>query len=136
MTDEPDHRGTTGAATPADAPLMPGTESKTADAGQAPGLPEAETARMTDDIIAALREGRGRHSAGDMARRDLAFVGPNDSLQEAFVKMQQSRQPALPVIDSSGRLVGLITPENVGEMMIIKSLRPKEGKPSWRFAHA
>jgi hypothetical protein len=57
-------------------------------------------------------------------------------LDEAFAKMEQCGCPALPVVDTSGKFVGLLTPENVGEMMILKSLRPTEGKPSWRLAHA
>jgi CBS-domain-containing membrane protein len=39
----------------------------------------------------------------------------------AFELMQQCRCPALPVLDSAGRLVGLFTPENVGEMMMVQS---------------
>jgi len=68
-------------------------------------------------------------------RRMLPAVRPEDNLDEAFIKMQGCGYPALPVTDDLGRLVGLITPENVGEMMMIKSLRPKDGKPSWRLAH-
>jgi len=50
--------------------------------------------------------------------------------------MQQYGYQALPVTDAAGRLLGLITAENVGEMMMIQSLRPREGKPAWRLAHA
>lgn len=57
-------------------------------------------------------------------------------LDAAFAKMQECGCPHLPVIDAFGRLAGLLTPENAGEMMIIKSLRPREGKPSWRLAQA
>jgi hypothetical protein len=39
----------------------------------------------------------------------------------AFALMQQCRCPALPVLDSAGRLVGLFTPENVGEMIMVQS---------------
>ena len=34
----------------------------------------------------------------------------------AYALMQECRCPALPVLDPSDRLVGLFTPENVGEM--------------------
>jgi stage IV sporulation protein FB len=68
--------------------------------------------------------------------RDVVPVRPDDHLDDAFVTMQKCIFPALPVIDADGRLVGLLTAENVGEMVIIKSLRPKQGKPSWRPAHA
>jgi hypothetical protein len=35
--------------------------------------------------------------------------------------MQQCRCPALPVLDSAGRLVGLFTPKNAGEMIMVQS---------------
>ncbi len=88
-----------------------------------------------DDIIAALRRQQGGAPASQVMRRTLPAVRPEDNLDEAFIKMQGCGYPALPVTDALGRLVGLITPENVGEMMMIKSLRPKDGKPSWRLAH-
>src|SRR4030095_3626057 len=46
--------------------------------------------------------------------------------------MQECACPALPVVDSSG--VGLITPENIGELMLVQSLRPSNGAPAWRTA--
>jgi hypothetical protein len=38
-----------------------------------------------------------------------------------FATMRECGCPALPVLDSTGRLVGLFTPENVGEMMLVQS---------------
>jgi len=63
-------------------------------------------------------------------------VRPDEPLDEAFSKMQQYAYPALPVVDDSGRLLGLISAENIGEMVMINSLRPKDGKRSWRVAQA
>src|SRR5437762_1692099 len=73
-----------------------------------------------EDSIAALRQRRGDTPVSSVIRRHLAAVRPDDPLDEAFIKMQKSGYPALPVIDARGRLVGLITAENVGEMMIIR----------------
>ena len=87
-----------------------------------------------EDIISALSRRSGDAPVGSIVRRHLPVVRPDDPLDKAFVKMQQSGYPALPVVDFSGRLVGLITEENVGEMMLLKTLRPKEGKTSWRLA--
>jgi FeS assembly SUF system protein len=49
MTD-PDETKTAPVPAQADVPLAPG-----ADAGNGPALPEAEVARLTDDIVAALK---------------------------------------------------------------------------------
>ena len=43
------------------------------------------------------------------------------AFDRAFALMQESDCPALPVLDSAGRLVGLFTPENVGELMMVHS---------------
>ena len=45
--------------------------------------------------------------------------------------MNQSRAPALLVVNDANQLVGLLTPENVGEMMMVQSVRP-----DWRFRAA
>ena len=68
--------------------------------------------------------------------RQLPQVRPEDLLDEAFAKMQGCGCPALPVVDSSARLVGIITAENVREMVMIKSLQPRDRRPSWRLADA
>jgi hypothetical protein len=47
--------------------------------------------------------------------------------------MQEKRLPAVGVNDGAGRLIGLITPENIGEMMMIQAARPARGAgASWR----
>ncbi len=89
-----------------------------------------------DDIIRALHQQGGGTFVSEVMHHDPPAVLPQARLDEAFAKMQQCACPALPVIDGFGRLVGLLTPENVGQMMIMKSLRPKEAKPSWRLAPA
>jgi CBS domain-containing protein len=89
-----------------------------------------------DDIIRALRRRGTATVVADVMHRHVPAVRPDEFLDAAFAKMQQFGYPALPVVDSSNRLLGLITAENVGEMMMIKSLQPKEGKPSWRVAQA
>ena len=64
--------------------------------------------------------------------RDLPVVGPDEPFDKAFRLMQESAFPALPVVDRLGRLRGLITPENVGELMMVSSLLTKGGRPAWR----
>ncbi len=65
-------------------------------------------------------------------QRDLPVVQADEPFDKAFRLMQESAFPALPVVDRLGRFRGLITPENVGELMIVSTLLPKEGQPAWR----
>lgn len=50
--------------------------------------------------------------------------------------MQESGSPVLPVLDERERLVGLITPENVGEMMMVRSALGEMDLRGWRWRNA
>lgn len=82
------------------------------------------------DFIRALQHGRGDSPVSEVMRRSNAIVRPDTPLEDAFTKMQQSGCPAVPVIDQSGHLVGLVTTEHAGEMMIVRSMGHTNGKPS------
>jgi Zn-dependent protease/CBS domain-containing protein len=85
-----------------------------------------------DDMIAALKRQGPTTPVTDVMRRNPPVVQPNDPFEQAFREMQECNCPALPVVDRLGRLVGLITPENIGEMMLVNSVRPRAGVPAWR----
>lgn len=87
-----------------------------------------------EPMIRALREtGPGTPVSGVMQGCERS-VHPGDNFEGAFRLMQESRCPALPVVDESERFVGLITPENVGEMMMVRSVLNEGERPSWRKA--
>lgn len=48
-------------------------------------------------------------------------ASPQTSLSEAMMRLQHHTCPALPVMDSLGQLVGLITAENVGETLMVRA---------------
>jgi CBS domain-containing protein len=87
---------------------------------------------IQDALIEALRKHPPDTPVAQFARRDLPPVHPGDNFDEAFRTMQDSACPALPVIDRTGRLVGLITLENVGEMIMVNSILPRGSSPAWR----
>jgi CBS domain-containing protein len=87
-----------------------------------------------DALIAALRRDGPTTPVANVMQRDLPVVQTDEPFDKAFHLMQQSAFPALPVVDRLGRLRGLITPENVGELMMVTSLLPKGGQPAWRAA--
>src|SRR5437899_11183750 len=71
------------------------------------------------DLIAALRKDDPQLRVGDVMRRDIPTVTTGTRFDEAFRIMQECNCPAVPVLDSMKRLVGLLTPENVTELMMI-----------------
>jgi Zn-dependent protease/CBS domain-containing protein len=77
------------------------------------------------DLIAALRKGDPAIRVGDVMRRGCPTVTIGTRFEDAFRIMQESNCPALPVLDSMKRLVGLLTPENVSELMMVQSALPR-----------
>ena len=51
---------------------------------------------------------------------------PQTSLDRALDFVRQAGVAALPVLDNTGRLVGLFTPENVSELLMVKSALGKK----------
>lgn len=85
-------------------------------------------------MIAALKKTGGATPVTSAMHTDLPAVDASTPFDQAFARMNSSGCPALPVLDGDGRLTGLITPENVGELMLVQSLReppPAGGRPAW-----
>jgi CBS domain-containing protein len=47
-------------------------------------------------------------------------VAPTASFQDALDRLRASGLPALPVVDAAGALVGLLTLDNISEMLLIR----------------
>src|SRR5207253_11360979 len=77
------------------------------------------------DLIATLRKNDPALRVGDVMRRDIPTVTTGTRFEEAFRIMQECNCPAVPVLDSMKRLVGLLTPENVSELMMVQSAVPR-----------
>jgi CBS domain-containing protein len=77
------------------------------------------------DLIAALRKDDPHLRVSDVMRRDIPTVTTGTRFEEAFRIMQECNCPAVPVLDSMKRLVGLLTPENVSELMMVQSALPR-----------
>src|SRR5947209_8538516 len=77
------------------------------------------------DLIAALRKNDPGLRVGDVMRRDIPTVTTGTRFEDAFRIMQECNCPAVPVLDSMKRLVGLLTPENVTELMMVQSAMPQ-----------
>jgi Zn-dependent protease/CBS domain-containing protein len=77
------------------------------------------------DLIAALRKNDPELRVGDVMRRDIPTVTTGTRFEDAFRIMQECNCPAVPVLDRMKRLVGLLTPENVTELMMVHSAMPR-----------
>lgn len=79
------------------------------------------------DLIAALRKNDPNLRVGDVMRRDIPTITTGTRFEDAFRIMQECNCPAVPVLDRMKRLVGLLTPENVTELMMVQSAMPRRG---------
>ena len=74
-----------------------------------------------DGMIAGLRRSGAETPVTQVMRADVPAVAESMLFDRAYALMQECRCPALPVLDSASRLVGLFTPENVDEMIMVHS---------------
>jgi len=92
-----------------------------------------------NDMILALKETGPDAPVVSVMRTDVPKVHRRQNLTEGFRLMQEKNAPAVAVIDSSGRLVGLLTHETIGEMMMVRAAMPEGfrfGRPRHTpFAH-
>lgn len=77
------------------------------------------------DLIGALHKDDPNIRVADVMRRGIPTVTTGTPFDEAFRIMQESNCPAVPVLDRMQRLVGLLTPENVTELMMVHSAMPR-----------
>jgi CBS domain-containing protein len=77
-----------------------------------------------DEMIKALKERGPGARVADVMRTDIPLVQHRQGLDQALRLMQEKRLPAVGVVDREGRLVGFVTPENVGELMMVQAARP------------
>jgi Zn-dependent protease/CBS domain-containing protein len=77
-----------------------------------------------NDIVRALKELGPDARVGQAMTSDIPVVDRNSRLDEALRILQERSAPAVGIVDVTGRLIGLITTETLGEMMLIGDLAP------------
>jgi CBS domain-containing protein len=83
------------------------------------------------DLIAGLGRYGPEGHVGEVMERDFVTVEPGEMLQTALAKLQDCHCRTLPVVDD-GRLVGLVTADNLAEVLMVqqalrRARRPRQG---------
>src|SRR5208337_2196143 len=73
-----------------------------------------------EDLMRAIAQGGTGKHVRDAMRRDFEAVDSHDMLEQAVQVLQRCGCRSLPV-EHNGELVGMLTLENVGEFMMIRS---------------
>jgi stage IV sporulation protein FB len=76
-------------------------------------------------MIRALRDRGPDTPVLEVMRSDIPMLHHRVPLEDALRLMQNDRLPAIGVTNGEARLVGLVTPENIAEMMMILAASPK-----------
>jgi Zn-dependent protease/CBS domain-containing protein len=72
----------------------------------------------SDLLVALQRSGPGT-AVGDVLPRDVQLADAGEPLEDVLRRMREHRRSALPVV-TDGRLVGVVTLENVSELLLVK----------------
>jgi Zn-dependent protease/CBS domain-containing protein len=72
-------------------------------------------------MVQALSKTGGATPVLDVMQRDVPTVLATSRLEEALKSLQGRSAPAVGVVSQDDRLVGYVTPENIGELMMIES---------------
>jgi len=77
------------------------------------------------DIIRALKERGPDARVADAMTTQIPSISYRQPLEDAFKLLQEKSAPAVAVVDATGRLAGMVTPETIGEMMMVHEALPK-----------
>jgi stage IV sporulation protein FB len=76
------------------------------------------------DLIRALKMLGPDATIADAMTKDIPTISHRACLEEAIRLLQEKRAPAVGVVDAGGKLVGLITSETIGEMLMVREALP------------
>ncbi|HEY7634019.1 MAG TPA: site-2 protease family protein [Gemmatimonadales bacterium] len=77
-----------------------------------------------DNLIRGLSHRGPNSTVAEAMTANAPSVPPTLGFQEALDRLRSSGLPALPVIDQGGSLVGLLTLDNITDLLLIRRARP------------
>ncbi len=82
------------------------------------------------DLLVALQRSGAQTPVGEVIAPGRQVAEAGEPLEDVLQRMREHRRPALPVV-SGGRLVGMVTLENVSELLLVQQAlkRPRGGAP-------
>ncbi len=76
------------------------------------------------DVVRAVQQPSTAVHISDVMTRDIPTLGQDAELGEAFRILQEKAAPAVGVVDRTARLIGLVTTETLGEMLLLHEASP------------
>ncbi len=81
---------------------------------------------MRDDMIGALKKLGPDARVSEAMTAEIPTISYRGRLEEAFRLIQEKSMPAVGVVDPADRLVGLVTAETFGEMLMVRDALPRD----------
>jgi Zn-dependent protease/CBS domain-containing protein len=78
-----------------------------------------------NDLIRALKQLGPEARVSEAMTATIPTIGHRTCLEDAFRLLQEKSSPAVGVVDAGGRLIGLVTSETVGEMLMVHEALPR-----------
>jgi stage IV sporulation protein FB len=76
-----------------------------------------------DNLIKGISQRGPSSTVGEAMTARVQPVSPRLGFQEALERLRSSGLPALPVVDETGRLVGLLTLDNITDLLLVRRAR-------------
>jgi stage IV sporulation protein FB len=76
-----------------------------------------------DNLIKGISQRGPSSTVGEAMTAQVQAVSPRLGFQEALERLRSSGLPALPVVDETGRLVGLLTLDNITDLLLVRRAR-------------
>jgi stage IV sporulation protein FB len=76
------------------------------------------------ELIKALKQRGPDARVAEAMTSPMPTIGHRSRLDDAFRLLQEKSAPAVGVMDADGRLIGLVTPETIGEMLMLQQALP------------
>ncbi|MDE2442367.1 MAG: CBS domain-containing protein, partial [Betaproteobacteria bacterium] len=77
-------------------------------------------------LLRALHDLGADGQVADVMRTDVPTVSDQAELDDALRLMDEENFPAVMVADQRGHLIGMVTLENLGQMLLLARLQPRE----------
>ncbi len=85
------------------------------------------------DLLAALAQRGTDALVGEVMQRQFLTADPAEMAETVFGRLQECNCHSLPVVQN-GRLIGILTADNVGEFLMIQAALKKATPPKLRFS--
>ena len=91
---------------------------------------------LRDALVKALKDSGPNTPVLEVMTSDIPTVPARAKLETALRLLTEKRKPVVGVTDADGRLIGLLTVENLGEMMMLQAARPDTRAGPWERARS